>query len=234
VTYGWTAPSSSTFEFDTDGSGYPTLLYLLGGKCEALPNIRGTCDDGSGSKNGGGVEGRPTATLRMQQGEEVVIVIDSFSDASPANKREQYVLNIGEKVDATGGALPTGAAGSGQAGASGADPASGGAGGVGGAGGAGGAGGVGGAGGIGGAGGTGDAATSGGGGGRASNVAGAGAQHDAPSTSASAAVPSPAPVELPGAHAPEGGCSVSPGGGASGLGLGGLVWLGLLIRRRTA
>lgn len=112
VTFGWTAPHAGMFGFDTSGSTYDTLLYLRAASCKPLPNIRGTCDDGSGTKSGGGKVGVSSVSLRMQQGEGVVIVIDSFYSPpafgvrGPTGAGAQFVLNISERPEAAGAVAP--------------------------------------------------------------------------------------------------------------------------------
>jgi hypothetical protein len=100
LTYLWTAPSTGTFAFDTLGSSYDTLLYLLGPSCDALPNIRQTCNDDAE----GGDERASRVTLRMQRGEQVVVVVDAYSLGSTG----RYVLNVSEIEDPLAPPLPIG------------------------------------------------------------------------------------------------------------------------------
>lgn len=89
LTYSWTAPRTATFGFDTVGSTYDTVAYLLGPSCEALPNIRTACNDDIEGSNASRV------SLRMQAGESVVIVVDSYAPGISGS----FVLNVNEVPD---------------------------------------------------------------------------------------------------------------------------------------
>jgi hypothetical protein len=99
TTYGWAAPTASTFVFDTTGSSYDTVLYLLGPACEALPNIRDTCSDDAESST----TGASSVSLRMDQGQRVSIVVDSAA----SDAQGDFVLNIAERVEPVPGTPPT-------------------------------------------------------------------------------------------------------------------------------
>jgi hypothetical protein len=88
VSFQWTAPATGTFVFDTTGSAIDTVLYLLDGRCDALPNIRDTCNDDMDD-----ALGPSRVSLRMEAGETIVVVVDTFAGASGA-----FVLNIQEQV----------------------------------------------------------------------------------------------------------------------------------------
>jgi hypothetical protein len=89
VSFRWTAPSPGTFVFDSAGSAIDTVLYLLDGRCDALPNIRDTCNDDME-----GALGASRVSLRMDAGESIVVVVDTYlAGASGA-----FVLNIQEQI----------------------------------------------------------------------------------------------------------------------------------------
>ncbi len=80
VTFGWTAPRTGTFVFDTIGSSFDTVLHLHLGNCTGMELA---CDDDSG----GGVASRITRTITG--GTRIVIVMDGFG-MSAGN----FVLNV--------------------------------------------------------------------------------------------------------------------------------------------
>ncbi|MFO0624566.1 MAG: hypothetical protein U0325_03045 [Polyangiales bacterium] len=79
----WTAPRAGTFTFTTAGSDFDTLLYL-----------RSTCDGPDVVCNDdvvGGVVRSSTATVTVDAGEPVFVIIDGWEDSAG-----NYVLNIAE------------------------------------------------------------------------------------------------------------------------------------------
>ena len=74
----WEAPSNGTFQIDTGGSTYDTVLYVTDGYEEFA------CNDEAGGGN------QSALTVSVQQGEEIIIFLDAcnFRDIG------SYVLNI--------------------------------------------------------------------------------------------------------------------------------------------
>ncbi len=85
--FGWTAPAGGTFTFDTLGSGYDTVLYLLQDDCDG-PVLE--CNDDA--------EGIPQSSLTadLLAGQQVVIAIDA-----PDGENGAFVLNIHDPTGAT-------------------------------------------------------------------------------------------------------------------------------------
>lgn len=81
VAFAWTVPRSATYVFDTEGSTYDTVLYLIDGASCSGPVI--ACDDDSGS----GTRSRLERTLRA--GTRLVIVVDGFGTSAG-----DFVLNL--------------------------------------------------------------------------------------------------------------------------------------------
>lgn len=99
ATFSWTAPVPGTFQFDTEGSAVDTVLYLLNGSCEALPNIRDTCNDDA--EDAAGSTSR--VSLRMEAGERVVVVVDSYQPRASG----AFVLNIAQRLSPIATTAPT-------------------------------------------------------------------------------------------------------------------------------
>ena len=78
----WTAPSAGTWTFDTYGSSFDTVLYLLDDCAGDATNL--ACNDDAG----GGYQSEVSALLGA--GEEVVVVVGAFD----ARYGGDYVLNI--------------------------------------------------------------------------------------------------------------------------------------------
>jgi hypothetical protein len=79
VTYEFTAPADGTYTFDTVGSLYDTVLYVLDG-CEGAEL---DCDDDSA------VGTQSEVVLTLTAGQTVIVVVDGFSSNSG-----DYVLNV--------------------------------------------------------------------------------------------------------------------------------------------
>jgi hypothetical protein len=79
--FGWRAPANATYQIDTNGSAYDTVLYVKT-SC-AGPELPGACDDDAGDGNNSLVR----VTLRA--GDRVVIAVDGFGAQSGL-----YQLNI--------------------------------------------------------------------------------------------------------------------------------------------
>jgi hypothetical protein len=88
VTYGWVAPRTATYVFDTAGSTHDTVLHLRANDCSGMELA---CDDDSGD----GVTSRITRTITA--GTRIVIIVDSFSPVGGA-----FVLNIRPVMNETG------------------------------------------------------------------------------------------------------------------------------------
>ncbi|MBI4951600.1 MAG: hypothetical protein HY908_06175 [Myxococcales bacterium] len=108
-TYAFTAPSAGTYLFDTVGSAFDTVLYLLDGVCGG---VELACDD----EGGGG--GTSFLAAELAAGQTVVVVVDAQSSAD-AGAFELHVspapacpdADLGSTVpqsvaDTTQGALP--------------------------------------------------------------------------------------------------------------------------------
>lgn len=88
--YTFIAPSAGTYIFDTNGSGFDTVLYAIdGASCDGSVTL--DCDDDGGD----GTQSQIVVTLAQDQ--EITVVVDGFS----ANSGD-FVLN----VDALGGVCP--------------------------------------------------------------------------------------------------------------------------------
>ncbi|MEM9191220.1 MAG: hypothetical protein AAGF12_18760, partial [Myxococcota bacterium] len=83
LAFGWTAPATGRFTFDTIGSSFDTVLYLLS-SCGGA-ELPGACDDDSG----GGTTS--SITLPLNAGQSIVIVVDGFGTAEGS-----YILNIAQ------------------------------------------------------------------------------------------------------------------------------------------
>jgi hypothetical protein len=70
-TYLWTAPMAGEYTFDTSGSAYDTVLYVLEGICSGGELA---CDDDSGPGS------TSTATLTLSGGQMVTVVVDGAED----------------------------------------------------------------------------------------------------------------------------------------------------------
>ena len=79
----WTAPRAGTFTFTTAGSDFDTLLYLRA-SCDGPDAV---CNDDVVS----GVVRSSTATVTLDAGEPVFVIIDGWEDSAG-----NYVLNIAE------------------------------------------------------------------------------------------------------------------------------------------
>jgi hypothetical protein len=88
LTFGWTAPRTATYIFDTIGSTFDTVLHLRQGDCDGMQIA---CDDDSG----GGVSSRLTQTIRA--GTRIVIVMDGFGMGAGS-----FVLNLRPVAAETG------------------------------------------------------------------------------------------------------------------------------------
>jgi hypothetical protein len=80
LTFGWTAPRTATFVFDTIGSSFDTVLHLHQGDCDGMEL---GCDDDAG----GALASRITRTIRG--GTRIVIVVDGFGASAGS-----FVLNV--------------------------------------------------------------------------------------------------------------------------------------------
>lgn len=70
-TFSFSAPVTSTYFFDTEGSSFDTVLYALGPSCEA-PEL--ACNDDQDESL------HSRIALPMSQGESVVVVLDGFGE----------------------------------------------------------------------------------------------------------------------------------------------------------
>ena len=97
VAFQWIAPYTDYFIFDTEGSTFDTVLYLLDGDCEGSEIA---CND---NEHDTATHSRVIA--RMEQGQQVVVVVDGL-----AGETGDAVLNINPvtcpAADLTGQALP--------------------------------------------------------------------------------------------------------------------------------
>jgi hypothetical protein len=80
LAYAWIAPAAGSYQFDTLGSGFDTVLYLKSESCTR--ELR--CEDNSGFV----MQSKLTQTL--QKGQRVVIVVDGYSTPNAGD----FVLNI--------------------------------------------------------------------------------------------------------------------------------------------
>jgi hypothetical protein len=76
----WEAPAAGSYTFDTFGSGYDTLLYVLDGSTCGGASLG--CDDDT-------VGLQSEVVVNLAAGQQVVVVVDGYSSNSGA-----YVLNI--------------------------------------------------------------------------------------------------------------------------------------------
>ena len=88
VTFGWTAPRTATYVFDTMGSTFDTVLHLKTGDCTG-PEL--ACDDDAGA----GTSSLITRTITA--GTRLVIVVDSFNTMGG-----MFVLSIRPVTSETG------------------------------------------------------------------------------------------------------------------------------------
>jgi hypothetical protein len=79
ATWAWTAPDDALYTFDTFGSSYDTLLYVLDGSCAGAELA---CNDDTL-----GLQSR--VRVPLEQGQRVVLVVDGYDRRSG-----DYVLNI--------------------------------------------------------------------------------------------------------------------------------------------
>ncbi len=79
LAFSWTAPSNGTYTFDTDGSIYDTVLYVLDGTCSGAEIA---CDDDSGAGT------QSSITLNLSAGQTVIVVVDGYGGAG------DFVLNV--------------------------------------------------------------------------------------------------------------------------------------------
>ena len=77
----FTATMAGLYTFDTEGSDYDTVLYVLEGACDGLEIA---CDDD------GGTGSLSTLTVELAATETVVVVVDGYDDTETGT----YVLNI--------------------------------------------------------------------------------------------------------------------------------------------
>jgi len=75
----WTAPSSGTFVFETAGSGFNTVLYVLRG-----------CGGEELACNDDWVDPRSQVEVTLSGGEMVIIVVDGYDEGSAGN----FVVNV--------------------------------------------------------------------------------------------------------------------------------------------
>ncbi len=71
ITFEWTAPSGGTYTFDTIGTTYDTVLYVLDGTCGGTE--LGCNDDGTS-----GLTSEVTVTLTA--GQTVIVVVDAYAE----------------------------------------------------------------------------------------------------------------------------------------------------------
>jgi hypothetical protein len=82
VVYAWTAPASGCWSFDSEGSWYDTLLEVRDG-CKGLSL---GCNDNSAAEGG-----LSRLSLELDEGQEVVVIVDSYDGTFGAHQ-----LNISE------------------------------------------------------------------------------------------------------------------------------------------
>lgn len=81
IGFTWTAPSSGTFTFATEGSDFDTVLEVLdGGSCSGFSL---ECDDDGGSS------ATSVATVSLTSGQRVVVIVDGYS-----SNEGSYTLTI--------------------------------------------------------------------------------------------------------------------------------------------
>jgi hypothetical protein len=83
----WQAPSSDTFVIDTNGSSYDTTLHLRDASCTP---ISGGCNDDGGD----GLRSR--VEVELEQGEQIYIIVDGYSDNSG-----MFQLSITDQTEET-------------------------------------------------------------------------------------------------------------------------------------
>lgn len=81
IVYQWTAPATGEYSFDTNGSDYDTMLYLLNGT--TCTDTELACDDDAGD----GTNSLLTATLTA--GQTILVVVDGFN-----TDEGNFILNI--------------------------------------------------------------------------------------------------------------------------------------------
>ncbi|MBN1947405.1 MAG: hypothetical protein JW797_17170 [Bradymonadales bacterium] len=86
VTLLWTAPVAGNYRFDTLGSGYDTILYLLDGGCSGAELA---CNDDETE----GESLQSSLVVPLAANQSVVVVIDGYGGAAGS-----YQLNIGEQT----------------------------------------------------------------------------------------------------------------------------------------
>lgn len=91
VAFGWTSPADGCWSFDTLFSSFDTVLYLL----DACDGVQLECSDDL--TNGSGLK-TSSLTMRVDENETVVVVLDAFS----IDESGTYNLNIlpAETIDA--------------------------------------------------------------------------------------------------------------------------------------
>jgi len=77
----WTAPTTGLYVFDTAGSDFDTILYVLADDCDGVPLA---CNDDTASLQTSEI------TLGFDLGQTVIVVIDGFDTGDEGN----WVLNI--------------------------------------------------------------------------------------------------------------------------------------------
>lgn len=70
IGFTWTAPSSGTFTFDTNGSDFDTIVEVRDGSCDGLSL---GCDDDGGDST------TSLLSLSLSAGERVVVIVDGYS-----------------------------------------------------------------------------------------------------------------------------------------------------------
>lgn len=91
VVYGWTAPQTGSYTFDTLGSSYDTILY-----------VRTRCDGDELACNddveAGGMVLQSSVTLSLSAGQRVLLIVDAYGTGAG-----RHVLNIASR---SGGCVP--------------------------------------------------------------------------------------------------------------------------------
>ncbi|MFK7986113.1 MAG: hypothetical protein AB8I08_08780 [Sandaracinaceae bacterium] len=78
----WTAPAAGEYTFDTIGSDFDTVLYLLN-TCEDATAV--ACNDDIGAE-----DFRSSLTATLTEGQEVLVVVEGFASTNAGN----FVVNI--------------------------------------------------------------------------------------------------------------------------------------------
>ncbi len=86
VVFSWTAPADGSYTFDTTGSDYDTVLYLLNAVCTGDENELACHDDLDFP-----ADVTSAVTITLVTGQVVAIVVDAFGSATG-----NYVLNINQ------------------------------------------------------------------------------------------------------------------------------------------